>query len=54
MVYSQIEKRDECKVINDDWSQIQQLMPNCSDINSEGILMVDAAQSKDNKEIVYI
>lgn len=45
LLYSQIEKRDDCKTVNDDWAQFQ-LTPNCTDINSQGVLLVDASLSK--------
>ena len=41
LLYSQIEKREDCKTVNDNWGEYQ-LSPNCSDINSQGVLLVDA------------
>ena len=45
LLYSQVEKKDDCKTITDDWQQFN-LTPNCSDLNSEGKLIVDASTSK--------
>ena len=42
LLYSQVEKREECKLLNDDWEHYA-LTPNCSDLNSQGVLLVDAA-----------
>lgn len=45
LLYQQIEKKDDCKVLNEDWSQYV-LTPNCADINGAGCLLVDAGLSK--------
>lgn len=43
LLYSNIEKREDCRSLHDvEWSQLA-LTPNCSDINSQGLLIAEAA-----------
>jgi len=49
LLYSGIEKRDDCKTVNDEWGQYT-LTPNCTDINSQGVLLVDAAVNQKEGE----
>jgi hypothetical protein len=43
LLYTSIEKREESKLLHDEWPQLT-LTPNCSDLNSQGLLIADAAQ----------
>jgi hypothetical protein len=45
LLYSHVEKREDCKTVNDEWDSFN-LTPNCTDLNSQGVLLVDAAVSK--------
>lgn len=45
LLYQHIEKRDDCKPLNDDFSPYT-LTPNCTDLNSQGVLLVDAAMKQ--------
>ena len=42
LLYSQIEKREDCKLLQDEWA-LYSLTPNCTDINTQGELLIDAA-----------
>jgi len=42
LLYTSIEKREESKLLHDEWPQLT-LTPNCSDLNSQGLLIADAA-----------
>jgi hypothetical protein len=43
LLYTSIEKREESKLLHDEWPQLT-LTPNCNDLNSQGLLIADAAQ----------
>jgi len=42
LLYTSIEKREDSKILHDEWPQLT-LTPNCNDLNSQGLLIADAA-----------
>ncbi len=45
LFFPSIEKRDDCKPVVDEQNAFK-LTPNCSDVNSQGTLLVDAVQGQ--------
>lgn len=45
LVYTGIEKREDCKAVIEE-KQMYAYTPNCTDLNGQGVLLVDAASSK--------
>jgi hypothetical protein len=43
LLYQAIEKKEDCRIIKDEWSDLGPLTPNCTDLNSQGVLLVEAA-----------
>ena len=43
LLYQGVEKKEDCRVIKDEWSELGPLTPNCTDLNSQGVLLVEAA-----------
>ena len=45
LFFPSIEKREDCKPVVDEQNAFK-LTPNCTDVNSQGMLLVDAMQSQ--------
>lgn len=50
LLYQSIEKKEDFKLLKDEWADIAALTPNCTDLSSQGVLLVDAAMKAQGKE----